>query len=425
MNDEDLSDDMLRHITGWAFAHVRPKRLGVAVSGGGDSMACLDLMLWHGREKGFPVEAVTVDHGLRREAKDEIALVAAYCGARDVPHSVLRWDWDRTGNLQSEARAARYRLIGAWAREKGIDSVALGHTQDDVAETFLMRLARASGIDGLSAMERRFERDGITWIRPIMGAGRVDWRKYLERHGIGWADDPSNEDEGFDRVKARKALKKLAPLGIDAWTLSSTANNLYIARSALESITRDIACEFVEEDRGDLILPDDLPRDDRLIPHEIMYRLRRHAIAWVAGGDYPPRSDGMTELDIAINRGKSHTLAGCVFAIEGKTRLTGARWRITREFNAVRGLATPTTALWDGRWHLEGPHAATLGIRALGEAVKDTPWRETGMPRASLMASPAVWRGETLVAAPVAGLTEGWTAEATGRGKFADFLLRR
>ena len=425
MEDKSLSDTWLRHLTGWAFVNARPARLGVAVSGGGDSMACLDLMLWHGRELGFPVEAVTVDHGLRAEAKDEIALVAAFCAERGVPHSVLHWDWDGTGNLQAEARAARYRLISDWARERGIDCVALGHTQDDVAETFLMRLARASGIDGLSAMERRFERNGVTWIRPILGAGRKDWRRYLKRHGISWADDPSNDDEGFDRVKARKALKKLAPLGIDARTLTSVANNLYIARSALDAVVRDIARGYVEEDRGDLILPSDLPEDDRMIPHEIMYRLRRAAILWVSGGEYAPRSDAMNELDIAINRGKVHTLAGCVFSVEGRQRLIGMRWRITREFNAVRDIRTPTDALWDGRWRLDGPHAPELEIRALGEAVKDTPWRETGMPRASLLASPAVWRGHALVAAPVAGLANGWTASATGRGNFAEFLLSR
>jgi tRNA(Ile)-lysidine synthase len=425
MMGEELSDDWVRHITGWPFLNARPKRLGVAVSGGGDSMACLDLMLWHGREKGFPVEAVTVDHGLRSEAADEIALVAEFCAARNVPHSVLRWHWDRTGNLQAEARAARYRLIAAWARERGVDRIALGHTQDDVAETFLMRLARASGIDGLSAMERRFERDGLTWVRPIMAHGREDWRAYLKRQGILWAEDASNEDEGFDRVKARKVLKALGPLGIDADALASVANNLSVARSALEMIVQDVAHRYVAEDRGDLILPGDTPEDDRVIPYEITFRLRRHAIRWIGGGDYSPRSDSMIELDMAIDRGATHTLGGCVFTRRKGRSPSETRWRITREFNAVKDLATRTDALWDGRWRLAGPHAPDLEIRALGEAVKDTPWRETGMPRASLMASPAVWRGESLVAAPVAGRPDGWTAEATGRGNFADFLLRR
>ena len=423
--DEDLSDEWLRHITGWAFVNARPARLGVAVSGGGDSMACLDLMLWHGRELGFPVEAVTVDHGLRAEAADEIALVAAYCAERGVAHSVLRWDWDRTSNLQAEARAARYRLIGDWARERGIDRVALGHTQDDVAETFLMRLARASGVDGLSEMDRSFEREGITWLRPMVSHGREDWRTYLIRHGIAWAEDPSNEDEGFDRVKARKALAALAPLGIGTETLAAVAHNIGRARFALEHYVWQEARDYAVEDRGDLILPNEIPDREHAIPPEIVFRLRRAALQWVGGNPYPPRGEAMTEADMALHDGKSHTIAGCLASPVKGAKFWQNRWRITREFNAVKDPATPTDALWDGRWTLEGPHAPDLEIRALGEAVKDTPWRETGMPRASLMASPAIWRGDALVAAPLAGFSNGWTARATGRGKFADFLLSR
>ena len=100
--------------------------------------------------------------------------------------------------------------------------------------------------------------------------------------------------------------------------------------------------------------------------------------------------------------------------------------RITREFKAVEEVAGPTSEVWDSRWLLDGPHAPGLEIRALGEAVKECPgWRETGLPRQSLMASPAVWRGDTLVAAPLAGFGEGWSASATSRGTFAQILLSR
>lgn len=420
MKEEDLSDERLRQSTGWAFLGTRPERLGVAVSGGGDSMACLDLMLWHGRAMGFPVEAVTIDHGLR-DAAAELSLVGEYCAARDVPHSVLPWNWDKTGNLQAEARAARYRLIGAWARERGVDVVALGHTQDDVAETFLMRLARASGVDGLSEMERIFEREGVTWLRPMIDHGREDWRGYLRRHDIAWAEDPSNEDEGFDRVKARKVLATLRPLGIEAETLAAAARNIGVARHALDHYVRREARDYVVEDRGDLILPGGSPDLERVVPPEIVFRLRRSALQWVGGGAYPARGEAMSEADLALRNKRYHTLAGCLISpVDGEER-----WRITRELNAVKDVTTSTDVLWDGRWRLEGPHASGLEVRALGEAIGDTPWRETGMPRASLTASPAVWRGETLVAAPVAGLSNGWTASATGRGSFTHFLLSR
>jgi len=201
--------------------------------------------------------------------------------------------------------------------------------------------------------------------------------------------------------------------------------NLFVAKAALDHYLRDVAWRYVGEESGDLLLPCDIVEDDRQIPMETMYRLRGEALRWIGGHPYTPRSDGMIEMEIALNDGKSHTLGGCLIMREDGEKVADRRWRITREFNVVRDTVCRTDEVWDGRWALQGGHDKTLEIRALGDAVKDTPWRDTGMPRASLLASPAVWRGDELIAAPVAGLENGWTAEATGRGKFADFLLSR
>lgn len=399
--------------------------LGVAVSGGGDSMACLDLMVWHGAELGFPVRAVTVDHGLRAEARDEIALVAGYAAARGIAHDVLTWSWDRAGNLQAAAREARYRLIADWAKGAGVSTVALGHTETDVAETFLLRLKRKSGLDGLAKMERRFERQGITWLRPFLNMPREMLRAYLVRQGINWADDASNEDLRFDRVKARQIIDALEPLGIGTDALATVSHNLFVAKSALDHYLQDAGSRYVEEIAGDLLLPCGLVEDDRQIPMETLYRLRAAALRWVGGGAYMPRSDGMIEMDVALTTAKTHTLGGCLIRREDGARVAERRWRVTREYNAVKGLACPTDQLWDGRWVLQGPHAHDLEIRALGDAVKDTPWRETSLPQQSLFASPAVWRRNTLIAAPLAGVPNGWTAKATGRGKFTAFLIAR
>ncbi|MEO0945429.1 MAG: tRNA lysidine(34) synthetase TilS [Pseudomonadota bacterium] len=415
----------LRFHSGQAFQRHEVARVAVAVSGGGDSMACLDLMAGHAAKAGAAVHAVTVDHGLRPEAADEIALVSAYCSKRNILHAVLRWAWDGTGNLQAEARAARYRLIGDWARREKIGRVFIGHTQTDVAETFLMRLARKSGVAGLATMETDFERDGVHWSRPLWQVSRADLRTYLRHVGVAWAEDASNEDERFDRVKARKALEALAPLGIDEDALSTVAFNLFTAKAALEHYLRDTAWRYVDEVSGDLVLPCDVIEDDRQIPMETLYRLRAEALRWVGGGAYGPRSDGMIEMDIALQNGKTHTLGGCVITPEDGKRIADRRWRVTREFNAVKDLISPTRALWDGRWQLDGDHDNSLEIRALGEAITDTPWRDTGLPRASLLASPSIWREKTLIAAPLANLPNGWTAKATGRGNFTDFLLLR
>lgn len=415
----------MRQACAWPFDEGRWKRLGAAVSGGGDSMALLDLMAWHGAQRGLEIHAVTVDHGLRAEAADEAALVAEFCGARGIGHDVLRWDWDGHGNLQAAAREARYGLIAGWARKARVNVVALGHTRDDVAETFLLRLARSAGVDGLAAMERRFSRNGIAWVRPILRFGRDDARAYLSDRGIGWAEDASNADERFDRVKARNILAALEPLDIDADRLSRTAQHLASAKWALDWYAGQEAERLVRQDRGDLILARDaLPP----VPPEIERRLLVAGLQWVSGAAYPPRVSALAAMEAAFIDADTHTLGGCVV---GLTRPKGAarhELRITREWNAVKDGDCPTRQVWDGRWRLDGPHARDLRVRALGEdGLKQCPdWRGTGLPRVSLLASPSVWRGEALISAPIAGLSGGWTARlAPGRDDFAKSLLSR
>jgi tRNA(Ile)-lysidine synthase len=394
------------------YERLAPARIGVAVSGGSDSLA----LLHAARAWGVGVEAVTVDHGLRPEAAAEAAQVGAFCQALGVPHTVLRWEgWDGKGNLQDQARQNRYALIAGWSRARGLPSVALGHTMDDQAETLLMRLAREAGVEGLASMRLVFERDGARFDRPVLFDRRADLRAYLETRGVRWIEDPSNEDESFGRVRARRALAALAPIGIGAEELFRVALNLRDASDALGRMAADVAKAKVRSAGGDLIFD---RAALRLQPAEIVRRLLGHALMFVGSAAYPPRREPLEGVVARIESGGNTTLHGCLVMVSDMTV------RITREHAAVAGLRAPTEALWDGRWRISGPHAPGLELRALGEAVVDCPaWRETGLPRATLLASPAVWRGTELVAAPVAGMAQGWTAEAPGAADFAAFLI--
>ena len=384
-------------------------------------MALLDLMLRQGAEAGIPVEAATVDHGLRPEARGEAAMVAAFCAAHGAPHETLRWaGWNGRHNLQAQAREARYRLIADWAARRDVDCVALGHTRDDVAETFLMRLSRAAGVDGLASMERRFERCGVVWIRPLLALRRGELRGYLEANGIPWVDDSSNDDDRFDRVKARNILAALAPLGIDVESLGRTSDNLHSAKRALQHYAgQEAKRRIASQDRGDLILERGIPDG---VPAEIMRRLLVAGIKWVSGADYPPRQASVSELETMVATTGSHTLGGCVVSMDS----IGGSLRIAREWNAVKDMAVPPGGIWDGRWRFDGPCSPDLEIRALGEAGLEScvDWRDSGMPRKSLLSSPAVWRGEELVSAPIAGHAHGWTASLVSeRGDFGASLL--
>jgi tRNA(Ile)-lysidine synthase len=200
----------------WPFVDDAHARLGLAVSGGADSLALL--LLAHALLPGR-IEAATVDHGLRPEAAAEADLVARRCAELGVPHQTHCVDVAR-GNLQDRARAARYEALGGWCEERDLEGLATGHQMDDQAETFLMRLNRGSGVTGLAGIRAlgRVPTAGVRLVRPLLRWRRAELAALV--HGAGWepVQDPSNEDDGFDRVRIRRALASadwLDPAGIE------------------------------------------------------------------------------------------------------------------------------------------------------------------------------------------------------------------
>ena len=266
-----------------------------------------------------------------------------------------------------------------------------------------MRLARGSGVDGLSGMAARREAGGIVWLRPLLQVRRGALRDALMRRGAGWVEDPTNDDPSYDRVKARAALAALAPLGIDADGLAETADRMARARRALERASQDVARRATRIEAGEVVF-------DRAAlaaaPHEIALRLLAHALRWVASAEYRPRLAPLADALAAALDGERRTLAGCLIAGGG-----GAV-RIGREYQAVRDLRCAPDAPWDGRWRFSGPDSGGLTLAALGDAGLDgcPGWRATGLKRATLRTLPAVWHGADLVAAPLAGRPAGWQA---------------
>lgn len=393
------------------FAQQPPARLGVAVSGGGDSTALLLLLSdWSG-SGGPELRVVTVDHGLRPEAAAEADAVCRLSADLGIGCDRLNWRWDGTGNLADQARRGRYGLMAEWAAGHDLRDVALGHTLDDVAETFLMRLSRGAGLDGLAAMAPSRVIAGVTFHRPLLEVSRAALRDVLTARDVGWAEDPGNADESYLRSRARAALQTLGPLGIEAGTLAAVAGHLADARAALGVCALRVSERTLRFDQGDIVI--DWPAL-RTEPSEIVRRVLLAALRWVGGAEYPARGPALARVLALIEDGESATLQGCRL-LRGREGL-----RITREAAALEGLRAPVTALWDGRWQLRfaGDPGPGLHVAALTEAgLPLCPDRKTtGRPAASLVASPAVWRGDTLVAAPLAGLENGWSATCLRTG---------
>ncbi|WP_246162186.1 tRNA lysidine(34) synthetase TilS [Roseovarius faecimaris] len=386
------------------FAPDMPQCLGVAVSGGSDSLGLLTLLHDWALAGGPALRAVTVDHGLRPEAAQEAEAVARVCAGLDLPHNTLRIEIsDQAGNVMDMARRGRYAALAQWAKEHRLSDIALGHTSDDLAETFLMRLSREAGLSGLSAMTARRVVDGVTFHRPLLSVSRMSLRDLLTGRGVDWVEDPTNDDPAYDRTRARAILKELAPLGISAGTLASVACNLREADEALRNCACKAAEDIVQFDAGDVVLARDALFDQ---PGEILRALLLAALNWVGNEGYPPRGSAMSDLIEQARDGKDRTLQGCSILSRA------SHLRICREWKAVAETRCATSEIWDGRWQLHGPHQDDLHIGALGEAgLPLCPDRkETGRPSASLIASPAVWRGTELIAAPLAGLANGWSA---------------
>ncbi len=262
-------------------------RIGLAVSGGPDSMALLHLAA-----AAFPgrVEAATVDHGLRPEAAAEAGLVAGACAALNVPHRILEVDVPAAASIQSAARRVRYAALADWCRERGLTALATAHHADDQAETLLMRLARGAGLSGLSGIRERRDLGGILLVRPLLGWRRAELAALVVR--IDTVDDPSNADLRHDRTRVR-ALLAAVSAEIDPSRIAASAAYLAEADAALEWLVDEAIRSRVDRPDRDRIVADveGLPRE---IIRRILARLIGETDSPVDG---PTLETAMTRLD--------------------------------------------------------------------------------------------------------------------------------
>ncbi len=184
--------------------------IGIAVSGGSDSLALLILAHCWASGQGRTLVAFTVDHGLRPEARDEAEAVGRLCAGLGIDHQILRLEG--APPRQSALRRLRHGALARALREKSGTLLLTGHTADDQAETFLMRARQGSGWYGLAGMRPLSlspvwpEGEGVFIARPLLGVRRDALRDFLRSHGTGWAEDPSNENPAFERVRMRHIL---------------------------------------------------------------------------------------------------------------------------------------------------------------------------------------------------------------------------
>lgn len=280
-------------------------RIGIAVSGGPDSLA---LLLLAAASRPGRVEAATVDHRLRDGSREEADMVAGVCERLGVPHAILTVEWDEkpATAIQERARTERYRLLGGWAQEGSLDAITTAHHADDQAETLIMRLARGAGVRGLAAMRPSAKVPGaaVSLIRPLLGWRRADLEQVCRLAGLTPAADPSNEDEQYERVRVRRALKELKWL--NAQSLSMSAAHLSEADVALDwASAREWASAVTNNTVEIVYRPTDAPA-------EIRRRIVSFAIDHLAveGKQAALRGKELERLLVRLESGGQSTLRG-------------------------------------------------------------------------------------------------------------------
>lgn len=291
----------------------------VAVSGGGDSLALMHLLArWAKKRRAASPVVLTVDHGLQPGSSAHARKVTSWAKALDLKAHVLRWQGEKPkSDIEAGARAARYGLMSGWCEARGVAALYAGHTRDDQAETFLLRLARGSGLDGLSAMRAVSACPGSAatlLVRPLIDFERGALRAHLARLGVEWLEDPMNADPRFGRVRIREALSALSTAGLSAARIADAAAHLGRAREALDMVTAAVlkrACRAqghaVLVEAGALLAA----------PREVGLRALAQLLMSVSGQAYRPRFERLERLydRIAADRlGAGSTLHGCKIA---------------------------------------------------------------------------------------------------------------
>lgn len=312
-----------------------PDMLGLAISGGPDSLAMLLLA-----DAAMPGEiaVASVDHGLRPEAAAEVAMVEDVCRALDIPFTALRLTVGR-GNLQARARERRYAALLDWVNdarpgmsaERRIGALATAHHADDQAETLLMRLLRGSGLSGLAGVREAAifdpddygasSGDAVPVIRPLLGWRKTELSAIVSMAALEAADDPTNYAAQFDRVRMREHLARNDWL--DPAAIAISAQHLADGWRAIEWYAQIDWEEMVHRDADGRTL-----RYNANVPRIVQIETVRRIVAELGGK--VTRAEAARAAD-RLWRGENASLGG-VFGVPGIEHVekVGVKMRVWR-----------------------------------------------------------------------------------------------
>ncbi len=306
-----------------ALAHFEPgDRILLAVSGGADSLLLAAATKLEASKVGIQLHALVVDHQLQNGSGDVAASAQKKLiglGITEVKVAqVLVSNNSGNGGMEAAARSARYKALDDEADRIGAVAIFLGHTEDDLAETVLLGLARGSGTRSLSGMAFHVGR----YVRPFLELTRAQVLAACKESGIEFWSDPQNEDSSFARVRVRNEIlprmeKEIGP-GISK-ALARTSRILREDADALDLIAGDLFATLVDPTQIPIELISELPS-------AVRKRVIKRAIE--AMGAPTLTAEQIQEVDALIGAWKGQgavALAGGITVRRDSGRLTLSR----------------------------------------------------------------------------------------------------
>lgn len=296
---------------------IKPSQIAIGVSGGSDSLGLVLMAAEELTPLGYKIIALTVDHQLRPTSSQEAEYVAEVMHRYGIEHHIFVWNGQKPQNgVEEAARTARYELMTQWCQKNNVSILMTAHHLKDQAETFLMRLERGSGLDGLCGMRPISNRNGLMILRPLLLTDPQVLKDYLLSKKIPWVEDESNFCTDLLRVKIRSFLPLLEEqTGISAKQIAETMARLQSSQNYLEKKTTAFLknqAKYWHERCLSFNLSDFLRLDT-----EIRFRVLAKAVPQISQISYPPEACKLMSLisNIEDPTFKAQTIGKCYVTI--------------------------------------------------------------------------------------------------------------
>ena len=297
------------------------KDFAVAISGGPDSLALVLLSDQYAKENRLKLTAISVDHSLRSDSKNEIKWIERLMRKYKIKFISLKVKGQKPkSNVMSHARDNRYSLLTQYCKKSKITFLLTAHHLDDEIENFFMRLIRGSGIKGLSSSNLKYthRKSGVKIIKPLLSYSKKTLIKYLAQKKQKYIFDPTNKDNRYDRSRIRLLTSKLISEGLDKSRLANVIDNLKKAESAIQSSLSEHVKTLVRiRNKSSIVIT---LKDFTKLPEEIQFRIAANILEYVGKKNQKPRAKSVLNVmeKIVVKDFKRMTVHGCIIAKKEK-----------------------------------------------------------------------------------------------------------